>query len=111
MLRLSLLWGFALILMPALLIQGWWVRKRAIRMGPAEGPSQGFLPEEDHQNRTRDGVAVSSETINQSLKLLGLGDSVIAGVGLASTESTVTARLADRLHQQLGRAIDWRILG
>ena len=42
MLRLSLLWGFALMLMPALLIQGWWVRKRAIRMGPAEGPSQGF---------------------------------------------------------------------
>ena len=42
MLRLSLLWGFALILMPALLVQGWWVRKRAIRMGPAEGPSQGF---------------------------------------------------------------------
>ena len=111
MLRLSLLWGFALILMPALLAQGWWVRKRAIRMGPAEGPSQGFLPEEDHQYRTRDDVAVSSETINQSLKLLGLGDSVIAGVGLASTELTVTARLADRLHQQFGRAMDWRILG
>ena len=111
MLRLSLLWGFALILMPALLIQGWWVRKRAIRMGPAEGPSQGFLPEEDHQNRTRDGVVVSSERINPPLKLLGLGDSVIAGVGLASTELTVTARLADRLNQYLGRAIDWRILG
>ena len=42
MLRLSLLWGFALMLMPALLIQGWWVRKRAIRMGPADGPSRGF---------------------------------------------------------------------
>ena len=82
MLRLSLLWGFALILMPALLIQGWWVRKRAIRMGPAEGPSQGFLPEEDHQNRTRDGVVVSNERINPPLKLLGLGDSVIAGSGL-----------------------------
>ena len=111
MLRLSLLWGFALILMPALLIQGWWVRKRAIRMGPAEGPSQGFLPEEDHQNRTRDGVVVSNERINPPLKLLGLGDSVIAGVGLASTESTITARLADRLNQHLGRAIDWRIIG
>ena len=46
-----------------------------------------------------------------ALKLLGLGDSVIAGVGLASTELTVTARLADRLNQYLGRAIDWRILG
>ena len=111
MLRLSLLWGFALILMPALLIQGWWVRKRAIRMGPADGPSQGFLAEEGRQNRTRDGVAVSSDAENQPLKLLGLGDSVIAGVGLASTESTVTARLADRLNQHLGRAIDWRILG
>ena len=111
MLRLSLLWGFALILMPALLIQGWRVRKRAIRVGPAEGQSQGFLPEEDHQNRTRDGVVVSSERINPPLKLLGLGDSVIAGVGLASTESTITARLADRLNQHLGKAIDWRILG
>lgn len=80
-------------------------------MGPAEGPSQGFLPEEDHQYRTKDDVAVSSETINPPLKLLGLGDSVIAGVGLASTESTITARLAERLNQHLGRAIDWRILG
>ena len=111
MLRLSVLWGFALILMPALLIQGWWVRKRAIRMGPAEGLSQGFLPEEGHQNRMRYGVVVSSERINPPLKLLGLGDSVIAGIGLASTESTITARLADRLNQHLGRAIDWRILG
>jgi len=111
MLRLSLLWGFALILMPALLIQGWRVRKRAIRMGPADGPSQGFVTAENHQNRKREGADESSETTNQPLRLLGLGDSVIAGVGLASTESTVTARLADRLNQHLGRAIDWRILG
>ena len=80
-------------------------------MGPADGPSQGFVAEENHQNRKRDGAAESSETINQPLRLLGLGDSVIAGVGLVSTESTVTARLADRLNQHLGRAIDWRILG
>ena len=80
-------------------------------MGPADGPSQGFVTEENHQNRKRDGAAESSETTNQPLRLLGLGDSVIAGVGLASTESTVTARLADRLNQRLGRAIDWRILG
>ena len=111
MLRLSLLWGFALMLMPALLIQGWWVRKRAIRMGPADGPSRGFAAEEKNQSRKRDGATVSSETTNQPLKLLGLGDSVIAGVGLASTESTITARLADRLNQHLGRAIDWRIIG
>ena len=51
MLRLSLLWGFALMLMPALLIQGWWVRKRAIRMGPADGPSRGFAAEEKNQSR------------------------------------------------------------
>tara|TARA_B100001939_G_scaffold112773_1_gene97504 strand:- start:1370 stop:2059 length:690 start_codon:yes stop_codon:yes gene_type:complete len=80
-------------------------------MGPADGPSQGFVTEENHQNRKRDGAVESSETTNQPLKLLGLGDSVIAGVGLASTELTVTARLADRLNQYLGRAIDWRILG
>ena len=80
-------------------------------MGPADGPSQGFVTEENHQNRKRDGAVESSETTNQPLRLLGLGDSVIAGVGLASTESTVTARLADRLNQHLGRAIDWRILG
>ena len=80
-------------------------------MGPADGPSQGLVTKENHQNRKRDGATVSSETTNQPLKLLGLGDSVIAGVGLASTELTVTARLADRLNQYLGRAIDWRILG
>ena len=80
-------------------------------MGPAYGPSRGFAAEEKNQSRKRDGATVSSETTNQPLKLLGLGDSVIAGVGLASTELTVTARLADRLNQYLGRAIDWRILG
>ena len=80
-------------------------------MGPAYGPSRGFAAEEKNQSRKSDGATVSSETTNQPLKLLGLGDSVIAGVGLASTELTVTARLADRLNQYLGRAIDWRILG
>lgn len=80
-------------------------------MGPADGPSRGFAAEEKNQSRKRDGATVSSGTTNQPLKLLGLGDSVIAGVGLASTELTVTARLADRLNQYLGRAIDWRILG
>jgi len=80
-------------------------------MGPANGPSRGFAAEEKNQSRKRDGATVSSGTTNQPLKLLGLGDSVIAGVGLASTELTVTARLADRLNQYLGRAIDWRILG
>ena len=80
-------------------------------MGPADGPSRGVAAEEKNQSRKRDGATVSSETTNQPLKLLGLGDSVIAGVGLASTELTVTARLADRLNQYLGRAIDWRILG
>ena len=80
-------------------------------MGPADGPSRGVAAEEKNQSRKRDGATVSSEATNQPLKLLGLGDSVIAGVGLASTELTVTARLADRLNQYLGRAIDWRILG
>ena len=61
MLRLSLLWGFALMLMPALLIQGWWVKKRAIRMGPAYGPSRGFAAEEKNQSRKRDGATVSSD--------------------------------------------------
>ena len=85
MLRLSLLWGFALMLMPALLIQGWWVKKRAIRMGPADGPSRGFAAEEKNQSRKERWCDRIERDDQSAAQVLGLGDSVIAGVGLAST--------------------------
>ena len=66
MLRLSLLWGFALILMPALLTLGWWVRKRAIRWacGWAESglsAGRGII-----KTRTRDGGRIERRSISRS---------------------------------------------
>ena len=41
MVRLSLLWGLGLVLIPLIALQGWWVRRKALRLGPADGPMTG----------------------------------------------------------------------
>jgi len=68
-----------LLLSPILIIQGIWVRTRTVR-----------LPEPDGQ---RSGKSGSGE----SLRLLILGDSAAAGVGVNSQEKALTGQVVSRL--------------
>jgi lysophospholipase L1-like esterase len=89
MLRLSLLWTLCLFLAPVLVVKGLLLRTRALRLPEAAGPSAGTFGE-----------------AGPTLKLLSLGDSVIAGVGVEHSHQALTSQLALHLQSQLGEATD-----
>lgn len=98
MLRAIAGWWLALLLAvltsPVLLLQARRLRAEIPRMGPAPGLTSGV---------------VGGET--PAVNVLGLGDSVIAGTGLARVEDTVTPVLAAALAGQRGLAVGWSAHG
>jgi lysophospholipase L1-like esterase len=90
MLKLTLLWTACLFLAPILLLQGIWTRKRALKLPEAAGSRSGG---------------------DAGPLMLVLGDSVVAGVGVATTSEALPAQLAAALTRKTGTAYRWRALG
>lgn len=90
MLKLSLLWTLCLFLAPLLLLQGFWVRRTALRMPEAVGPRRGG-----------DG----------DLRLLVIGDSVVAGVGVSDTKDALPAQLAVQIANLHSGGVNWQAIG
>lgn len=90
MIKLSLLWTLCLFLAPLLLVQGIWIRRRAIRLPEAAGPR-------------------SSGDSNDLI--LVLGDSVVAGVGVERTGDALPAALGAAISARTGKPINWRAIG
>ncbi|MGB0515097.1 MAG: SGNH/GDSL hydrolase family protein [Wenzhouxiangellaceae bacterium] len=80
--------GFCLCLPQALI-----VRRRARRLPPAAGPTDG---------RSGDGPSV---------RLIGIGDSIIDGVGVAETHQALTACVAVGWAEATRRRVEWKALG
>jgi len=80
--------GFGLCLPQALT-----VRRRATRLPPADGPTFG---------RVGDGTP---------LRLIGIGDSIIDGVGVHDASRALTGRLAACWARATGHAVGWSALG
>lgn len=80
-------------LLPVLLVQGYWVRKRTPRLPDAAGPLSGTAP--------GDG---------EPLRLIALGESTVAGVGAASHDRALTGQLAAALNRVTGRRVDWSVV-
>lgn len=93
----------ALPLLPLLLVQGRHTRANTPRLPEASGERAGMaLP----------GMAgESSGSGPTALKLLGVGESPVAGVGVAQQEQAITAQLAQALAAGSGRAVQWRACG
>ena len=85
--------AFPWLLAPVLLPQAAWVRARTVRLSEAAGPDHGIAGK------------------GPGLTLLGLGDSIIAGVGVEHTQQALTAQLARSLSTRLGRSVAWRSHG
>ena len=86
-------WRFWLPL-PGLLPQALRVRANALRLPAAAGETEGELP--------GDGPP---------LRLLLIGDSIIAGVGVAQLIDAFPGQLARALGRRSGRAVQWQALG
>jgi lysophospholipase L1-like esterase len=79
-------------LLPILLAQGYWVRKRTPRLPDAAGPQQGTTSGE-------------GEPVN----LVAVGESTVAGIGAATHQTALTGQLALALSRHLKRRVDWSV--
>jgi len=82
-----------LLLGPVLLPQARWVRRTALRLPEAAGP--------------REGVVGDGEP---ALRVLVVGDSSAAGVGLADQAQALALPLAHELRQRLQAAVGWQLV-
>jgi lysophospholipase L1-like esterase len=82
------------LLLPIALAQGLWVRQTVPRLPPAIGRRGAF-------GAGTDGA----------LSVVGVGDSIIAGVGVERQERALVGHFARRLHGRLQRAVRWRACG
>lgn len=80
-------------LMPVLAAQGVMLKQQALRLPPARGQPHGLV---GHGRR---------------LRMLGLGDSIIAGVGAAHQEQSLVAQFATRVAARSGSSVYWRNVG
>lgn len=78
--------------LPLLLPQGLWLRRTARRLPPADGEPAGVVGE------------------GPPLRLLAVGDSIVAGVGAARIEDAMPGQLARALARR-ERRVEWRACG
>ena len=88
-------WLMFCLLLPVLLPQALVTRRTAIRLEPAAGPQTGLVK------------AGSGEP----LRLLLVGESTVAGVGVDCQQEALAGRLAEQLASRTGRPVVWQALG
>lgn len=81
-------------LAPLLLLQSWYVRQSTPRFPPPLGETTGLIP--------GDGPP---------LRLLMIGESPVAGVGVQTMQDALVGQTAQRLAQRSGRPVAWTAFG
>ena len=81
------------LLLPVALVQGLWVRAITPRLPPARGHCGHFGSGEN------------------PLRVVGVGDSIIAGVGVDTQRHALVGQFARRLHERTGRRVEWHVHG
>jgi len=85
------------LLLPVYVWQGVALRRRIERMTPPDGVASGSL-----------GVPAGGDA---AIRLLVLGDSSAAGVGVTHMDEALAARLAERLFALTGCSVSWQAVG
>jgi lysophospholipase L1-like esterase len=94
--RVGAWWLVALLLLPVLLPMALYTRRRALRLAPAAGPQQGLA---------------GAEFAGPALRVLLLGESTVAGVGVACQSQALVGQLAQVLAAQQCRPVAWKACG
>lgn len=79
---------------PFLYLQGQRTRKRVGRLPDAEGATTGKFGDK-----------------NESVKLLAIGESTVAGVGARTHETALTGQFAKHLSNKIGKTVEWFAVG
>lgn len=102
-------WSLVLTSIPVLAIQGWHLRRSAPRFAAAEGERTGIAFAQECGN---DGDRQENDRQeNELIHLLGLGDSIIAGVGAAQIQDSLTACVANEMAILSKKNIHWAAAG
>lgn len=94
--------------LPLLLPQALWVRRRTPRFAAPAGAEYGRVEAPGSPDASR---APGDATPTPALRLVGLGDSIIAGVGATVAADCLTAQLAREVSVRRGVAVDWHNIG
>ncbi|WP_068318154.1 SGNH/GDSL hydrolase family protein [Polycladidibacter hongkongensis] len=84
----------SLALLPLYIFEGLRARRNQLRLPPAKGPVSGSIEGE-----------------GDTLRLLVIGDSSVAGVGMDHTSAGLTASLAADLSKRTKQPVEWRACG
>ncbi|PYC28333.1 lysophospholipase [Aquipseudomonas alcaligenes] len=95
-LRAGLWWGLALASLPLALPLALHTRRTALRLPPAAGAQSGLA-----------GTGLGGAP----LRLLLIGESTVAGVGVEAQEAALAGQLAQALATRLQRPVAWRACG
>ena len=95
----------ALSLLPWLVIQGRRVRRMTPRLPQAVGPNTGVARPPPVAG------GLSSQAVQPPLQLLTIGESPVAGVGVATHYEAITGQFANALAARLGRPVAWQAIG
>lgn len=93
----------ALSLLPWLYIQGRRVRRMTPRLPQAVGPNSGMARPQ--------AIASEQPPGQPPLQLLTIGESPVAGVGVATHYEAITGQFANALAARLGRPVAWQAIG
>ena len=88
-------WLLFIVLLPILLPQALLTKRRAIRLAPAGGSQTGLVGSAD----------------DEPLRLLLVGESTVAGVGVGTQQEALAGQLAGQLATLLQRPVAWQALG
>ena len=80
--------------MPFLYLQGQYVRRKI-----------GLLPDAQGARRGKFG------TENETVKLLVIGESTVAGLGARTHETALAGQFAKFLSQKIGKSVEWYVIG
>ncbi|TFW00611.1 SGNH/GDSL hydrolase family protein [Oxalobacteraceae bacterium OM1] len=86
----------AVPLLPLLVVQGRRTRRVTPRLPEAQGPTQG---------------CTHADADGRTLRLLTVGESPVAGVGVDTHESGITGQLARALAERSGMPVAWHAIG
>jgi lysophospholipase L1-like esterase len=79
---------------PLLVVEGLYVRVATARLPPAK----------DRRGRT------GAQT-GRAIKIAGLGDSIIAGIGVQSQREGLLGQVSERVAERTGRPVEWEAIG
>ncbi|WP_068828007.1 SGNH/GDSL hydrolase family protein [Pseudomonas sp. BMS12] len=94
--RAGLWWGLTLALLPVALPQALWTRRTALRLAPAAGAQSGLA---------------GAGYVGEPLRLLLIGESTVAGVGVEAQTEALAGQLAQALSVRWQRPVAWRACG